>query len=538
MHKRLIVLILQKINMKQKGFLWITVFVILTVSVVQAQVAINADGSAPDNSAMLDVKSSNKGILITRIALTGANDYTTIASPANSLLVFNTATAGTGSDAVVPGFYYWEAMAGRWRSLSTNAGQGGDVWIDLNSNILSANSAGQMLQGSFNIALGEGAFSDPADPSDYVIAIGPGVCNSELTGGEAFVVAIGANTAFFNSGTYLNAFGMETAYNNTGDNVNAMGMYAATGNSAYSVNAFGVFAAASNTGDNTNAFGPSAAQSNQGSFVNAIGQSACSNNAGTNVNALGYESAYENTGQDVNACGFQAAFANTQWAVNALGAVAARNNSGYLVNSLGAQSCESNTGNSVNGMGHLSAQENQGSEVNAMGAMSAQFNSSHNVNALGNKAAQYNTGWGLNAFGLESAQYNTGADVNAFGVHAARYNNGDNCVAIGERALSGSEFADEGQGNIAIGYQAAMNIGSGANNIAIGYDVQLSDGDATNQINIGNSIIRDEAGVIQLKDLIQLTPTNEPASPEAGMIYFDSTSNMLRYYNGETWINL
>jgi hypothetical protein len=157
---------------------------------------------------------------------------------------------------------------------------------------------------------------------------------------------------------------------------------------------------------------------------------------------------------------------------------------------------------------------------------------------LGNKAAQHNTGWGLNALGLEAAQYNTGVNVSALGVHAALYNNGNNCVAIGERALAGNEFLNEGEGNIAIGYQAAINIGAGANNIAIGYDAQLIDGNAANQINIGNSIIRDESGIIKLKDLIKLTPTSEPASPSAGMIYFDNAMNKLRYFNGSSWVNL
>lgn len=503
-----------------------------------AQVAINTDGSAPDNSAMLDLKSSNKGLLITRIALTGATDNTTIASPANSLLIFNTATAGSGEDAVVPGFYFWDSPSGRWKSLYTQGGTSGAVWIDDYNNLLSQNSNNQSLEGSTNVVLGNDAFGDLGGPSNYVIAIGQGVCNSESTMGDACVVALGLNTAFYNSGKYLNAFGTDAANSNSGENVNAMGMYAAYGNTAYSVNAFGVYAAGGNSGSNLNAMGSSAAQNNQGEYVNAFGQSACFSNTGLNVNAIGYEAAYENTEQDVNAFGFQAAHSNSQWAVNALGALSARNNTGFLVNSLGTQSCENNIGNSVNGLGHMSAQENQGSEINAMGAMSAQFNTNYNINALGNKAAQYNTGWGLNALGLESAQYNTGSNINAFGYHAARYNNGNNCVAIGERALTGSEFTTEGEGNIAIGYQAAMNIETGANNIAIGYDAQLIDGNATNQINIGNSIIRDEYGVIQLKDLIRLTPISEPASPEAGMIYFDSSTNVLRYYNGSVWIDL
>ncbi|MCF8360831.1 MAG: hypothetical protein K9H26_18915 [Prolixibacteraceae bacterium] len=65
-------------------------------------VGINADGSAPDNAAMLDVRASDKGLLIPRVALTGANDAATIASPATSLLIYNT-TDGSG---LTPGYYY------------------------------------------------------------------------------------------------------------------------------------------------------------------------------------------------------------------------------------------------------------------------------------------------------------------------------------------------------------------------------------------------------------------------------------------------
>ena len=80
-----------------------------------------------------------------------------------------------------------------------------------------------------------------------------------------------------------------------------------------------------------------------------------------------------------------------------------------------------------------------------------------------------------------------------------------------------------------------MNVGEGANNIAIGSDTQLPDPNSSDQINIGNNIIRDSNGVIQLKDLIQLTPTSEPASPSAGMIYFSSADNKLYCCDGSAW---
>jgi hypothetical protein len=46
--------------------------------------------SSPDASAALDITSTNKGMLIPRVALTGATDAITVPSPATGLLVYNT----------------------------------------------------------------------------------------------------------------------------------------------------------------------------------------------------------------------------------------------------------------------------------------------------------------------------------------------------------------------------------------------------------------------------------------------------------------
>lgn len=54
-----------------------------------SQVAINDDGSAPDNSAMLDVKSTSKGLLFPRMT---AAERSAISNPAEGLIVYNTST--------------------------------------------------------------------------------------------------------------------------------------------------------------------------------------------------------------------------------------------------------------------------------------------------------------------------------------------------------------------------------------------------------------------------------------------------------------
>ena len=93
--------------MKSKTFYLILATLCLISSFSFSQnVGINATGTAPDASAMLDVAATDKGLLVPRVTLTGTTDATTISSPATSLLVYNTTAAGSGTSAVTPGYYY------------------------------------------------------------------------------------------------------------------------------------------------------------------------------------------------------------------------------------------------------------------------------------------------------------------------------------------------------------------------------------------------------------------------------------------------
>lgn len=68
--------------------------------------SVGINNASPNSSALLDLKSANKGILMPQVALTGKNDATTIPSPATSLMVYNTSTVGTWPNNISPGFYY------------------------------------------------------------------------------------------------------------------------------------------------------------------------------------------------------------------------------------------------------------------------------------------------------------------------------------------------------------------------------------------------------------------------------------------------
>ncbi|WP_044403879.1 hypothetical protein [Lacinutrix sp. Hel_I_90] len=79
------------------------------------------------NGVALQIESSSKGMLIPRVSLQAKNLESPISpSPiATGLMVFNTATSGSDSNAVVPGFYYWNGSL--WVSLES-ATVSGDFW--------------------------------------------------------------------------------------------------------------------------------------------------------------------------------------------------------------------------------------------------------------------------------------------------------------------------------------------------------------------------------------------------------------------------
>jgi hypothetical protein len=76
--------------------------------------------TAPHSAAILQLQATDKGFLPTQVALSSATSWSPlVGTSVDGMLVYNTATAGTGQNAVSPGYYYWRA--GRWRRFSENA---------------------------------------------------------------------------------------------------------------------------------------------------------------------------------------------------------------------------------------------------------------------------------------------------------------------------------------------------------------------------------------------------------------------------------
>jgi hypothetical protein len=129
-----------------KHLCFLMILMIMATSVANAQVGINADNSAPDPSAGLDVKFTDKGMLPPRMT---ADQRDAIANPAEGLMVYctncgvngslslftngtwrtytfcNTPSPLAGSNSVSPGQITW-----RWTAV---AGASGYKWNTTNS---------------------------------------------------------------------------------------------------------------------------------------------------------------------------------------------------------------------------------------------------------------------------------------------------------------------------------------------------------------------------------------------------------------------
>jgi len=120
-----------------------TLFALLISNTLTAQVAINADGTTPDTSAVLDVKSTTKGFLPPRMTVAQRDAINT---PHSGLIIYNTSTKR-------PNYYsgtQWETFDGTWKSCGgtfTYSGQdyntvmiGNQCWMAENLNYPTTNS--------------------------------------------------------------------------------------------------------------------------------------------------------------------------------------------------------------------------------------------------------------------------------------------------------------------------------------------------------------------------------------------------------------
>ncbi|MFZ1679144.1 MAG: DUF1566 domain-containing protein [Saprospiraceae bacterium] len=109
-------------------------------------VSISASATPPDPSAILDIKSTTKGLLIPRMTMVQRN---LIVSPALGLIIFQIDN--------MPGLYYYNGVS--WTPV--NIPSMADHWVTIDSNIVNTNAGSVIVNTSLSLS----ETNTPADPS-------------------------------------------------------------------------------------------------------------------------------------------------------------------------------------------------------------------------------------------------------------------------------------------------------------------------------------------------------------------------------------
>ena len=441
-----------------------------------AQVAINTDGSPPDNSAMLDVKSTGKGMLIPRMT---AAERDAIVNPANGLLIFCTDDNLYYSNQGIPDAPHWITVNSKWLSAESgiyyyggNVGIGNfapatvlDVTGGNNWDVI--NGEGDFRLGSnlyrlkMGVALGGGGagavgIMQHGQPGGYnVLSLGAQGHNLLFLNGETQKVGIGTDnpgTSFDVNGTFRMADGTQGAGKVLTSDASGVASWATAASSWNLTGNSGTF--------------PSV------NFIGTTDYTALSfrvNNVAAGKidqvlsnTSLGYMSMQANTsGSHNTAFGFQSLNSNTTANYNtAIGKHALYHNNGSGNTAVGATALFTNSG---------------GTQNTATGLQSLYLNTSGSNNTATGAAALYENSIGSNntATGHSALTSNTEGNDNTANGYLALYSNtkGYENTALGKNSLYHNI---DGYQNTAIGNQALFSNTTGIYNTATGWQSLLT----------------------------------------------------------------
>ncbi|MEO6540377.1 MAG: hypothetical protein ABIN74_05280, partial [Ferruginibacter sp.] len=332
--------------MKKNYLLFIIAFLFVEIAHGQS-LAINTDGSAANASALLDIKSNAKGVLVPRMLKTERN---AIGSPAPGLLVYQ-----NGPDSV--GFYFYNGSSWLWMATAVNAadwGTTGNAGTDTSINFLGTtnnmplrlkqnsqwlgqfnanngtfflgnNSGIENTTAFANVAVGGASLKNNSVASrNTVIGDSAMYTQSFSNGGTAYLMdntAVGSKALFFNqpttnaNGFKNTAIGSEALYfNTTGQENTAVGTGALHDNTTGSYNTAAGRSAhrLSNYGIQNSYFGYEAGYTDStGSANTGLGAFALRNNRSSNNVAIGSESMLNNNAVGNTAVGYRSMRTNT-----------------------------------------------------------------------------------------------------------------------------------------------------------------------------------------------------------------------------------
>jgi len=475
------------------------ILLVFTTNIVFSQVGIGT--TTPDSSSMLDIKSTDKGILIPRMTFVQKD---LISSPVSGLLIYQT----NGED----GFYFYDGA--NWLRLVKNVSPSFSGVIT--SGAISA--TGTVSATAF-VGDGSGLTGIGTSSSTFKDAYSNVVVGSKLvsltpsitiqSGNDDFFgyrnLAIGDSTLVRNTTGWENlALGHSALYSNTtGDFNMAIGSFALSNNISGDHNvALGEDALQFNTtGDENTAIGAHALENNiDGDDNVAIGSWAMDENeTGSRNVAVGYDALEENIAGDDNvAIGYRALWENDGDDNIAIGKYALQKNDDGNDNiAIGYDALKWNEGNDNIAIGKYALELNEDDFNIAIGKYALRESDLGGDNiAIGYEALEYNDDGDFNiAIGEYALKYNYGDDNIALGYESLLNNKGDDNIAIGEDALSTNTVGDY---NIAIGKESGITITTGSGNTFLGAYSDASTGTLSNSTAIGYGATVTLSNTIQL----------------------------------------
>jgi trimeric autotransporter adhesin len=217
-------IITTNLYLMKKSYSLILVMMIIILSLnLTAQVAVNTSGDAANTSAMLDVSSTDKGILIPRVT---KSQRDAIDTPATGLLIYQTDNT--------PGFYFYNGTgwvvvgdsATSINSLYDGVSDGNSVFLgagsgendDHTTNFNTGTgvySLKEVTSGDYNSAFGTEALQN-ITTGTYNVGFGRASLYQNITGN--YNVALGANAGFSLTGSGNILIGYNAGFNETAIN--------------------------------------------------------------------------------------------------------------------------------------------------------------------------------------------------------------------------------------------------------------------------------------------------------------------------------
>lgn len=382
--------------------------------------------SLPNGSAILEVESNNKGLLLSRVSLSATTTWGLAgATPVAGMLVYNTNASITGGSASYPianggiGCYYWDGSG--WVSIKVDAPRS------------IADTTYWTVKGNAGTT-GKTNFLGTTGNHPLVIKTNNTIAGYIDSSGGNGTTALGYNAVANNTGASYTG-----SYNAAFGNAALQGLTSGSDNVAVGAGALQANTSASwNTAVGQVALGVNTT----GALNTGIGQFALGSNVtGGNNTAVGQ-----------NALGVSTGFNNTAVGQAALSATTTSNNT-----AVGQSALNANTTGSPN----VAVGQN---------SLSAVTTGSNNV-GVGNS---------ILATGSTTASNNA-----AIGISALQNTTGNNNTALGYLAITNNT---SGADNTVVGYNTGSTLTTGTNNIVIGSGADVLASGTSNFINVGNTV--------------------------------------------------